>query len=225
VLEDPKLEVSATPPDPKQLLLAVIERDTSNGVILNVDMRGRLRAGTLPPGSVGPVELADGAVQSRHIQDGEVTASKLADNAVSNRTIQDGGVTASKLADNAVSSRTIQDNAITVDKIANGSVTQSKVLPGSISLTELKATVVFAETVAIQGGGQIAVPPTPLAAGFYIADISAGASTPISWQEQWNTVISPGGGPSATGRQWLITNHVPNHLISVNCKIYKIAES
>lgn len=68
IKENPKLEVIVEPPtDQNQLLLAVIERDTSTGDVTDVDLSGRPRAGGLPPGSIGPQELQNGAVESRHI--------------------------------------------------------------------------------------------------------------------------------------------------------------
>jgi hypothetical protein len=163
--EPPLFQPSPTAPtDPNQLLLAVIERDTSNGNVTTIDTNppGRRRAGTLPPGSIGSAELRDGAVQSRHIapadagteqtltsgsgvktghiKDQAIAPEKLADNAVTSRSIADGVVTELKLADNAVTSRAIADQAIASEKLANNAVTSRGIAPADAGIDQTLGT-------------------------------------------------------------------------------------
>ncbi len=131
IQEKPQLKPSAEEPlDPNELLLAVIERDTSSGNVTEVDTNplGRRQAEELPPNSIGPAELRDGAVQSRHIALAESGTDQDTTTGTGVKTdhLKDGAVTDSKLADEAVSTRSIQDGAVNNTKIADNTINLSK---------------------------------------------------------------------------------------------------
>lgn len=166
-LEKPLLQPSPTAPtDPNQLLLAVIERDTSNGNVTTIDTNppGRRRAGTLPPGSIGSAELRDGAVQSRHIAPADTGTDQTLTSGSGVKTghIKDQAIAAEKLADNAVTSRAIADQAIAPEKLADNAVTSRAIAPADAGTAQTLTTGSGVKTGHIKDG---AITQTKVAPG------------------------------------------------------------
>jgi hypothetical protein len=93
---------------------------------LSASARGALQA--VPPGAVGPVQLAPGAVGSPAIADrsigaadvalGSVGAAQLAENAVGQREIRANGVGAQEIADNSIDCGEIVDGGLKARDVA-----------------------------------------------------------------------------------------------------------
>ncbi|WP_298269434.1 hypothetical protein [Geobacter sp.] len=232
------------------ILLATV---TAGGVINN----GVRALAGVKDRSITEPKLADGAVSTRAIQDGSVSSVKLqsaasdaqdAQRAVTANHIRNRSVTEPKLADGAVSTRTIQDKAVTADKLLDGSVatvkladdavTQAKIAPKSVSIQELKASIAAEGTLVLAGSTAQLVPPSPLAAGFYMANITitdqpqVGVDLRIACQEEYTATMRfiprPPPLPPITlpivGRQWRVTNQSANQL-NVAYRIYRIEET
>ena len=82
---------------------------------------------------VTPLNMADNAVQTRHILDAAITPAKIQARAVGVNQIADGAVTTPKLPDNAVTTTKIIDNAVTAPKLADNAVVTAKVIDNAVT--------------------------------------------------------------------------------------------
>ncbi len=77
-------------------------------------------------------------------------------------------------------------------------------------------------TIQIDGVKSVVVPPTPLRAGFYLANIfiiEGDTTAAIQWQEGFGTV------GRVSGQAWRVDNLVANTRVKVGYQIYRIDEA
>lgn len=97
------------------------------------------QSGTLTPGIIDTVKLADSAVTTVKIADSAVTTAKIANSNVTAGKIASSAVTAAKVAANAVETAKIKDSAVTTAKIATKAVTVDKIADLTITSNKLAA--------------------------------------------------------------------------------------
>lgn len=106
------------------------------------------QSGSLSPGIIDEVKLADGAVTTRKLANGAVATGKLADGAVTAAKIASGGVstanlagsavTTEKLGNGAVATAKLATNAVTTEKLNSGAVTAAKLGPAAVETAKIK---------------------------------------------------------------------------------------
>ena len=97
------------------------------------------QSGTLTPGIIDTVKLADSAVTTDKIADSAVTTAKIANSNVTTGKIADSAVTAAKIAANAVETAKIKDSAVATAKIATKAVTVDKIADLAVASNKLAA--------------------------------------------------------------------------------------
>jgi len=138
------------------------------------------------------------------------------------------------LPPNSVGANELADGSVTTSKILDGAVTQAKITPNSVSLKELKASVIVQGTITIPAppdpNSSITVPGgfTQQPAGFYIPNIlitnqpPQNGSLTVSWQDVYTTVAL--GQLIFRSRHWRITNE-STAPVAVSYTIHKLEES
>jgi hypothetical protein len=90
------------------------------------------------------LSVADAGISGAKIAGNAVNASHISDGVVGTSEIASGGVTSSDLASDAVTSAKIAANAVTGTKIAANAVDSSKVADGSLRLSDMTESGLFA---------------------------------------------------------------------------------
>lgn len=156
--EEPLLTASRVKPvdDGKVLLLAAIDRDPGTGKINSVDSNpaGRHKAGVRLSGLVTGAELADDAVENRHIKNGAVTADKILDGSVGNAELAQNAVTTDKIANSAVTNGQLQNGSVSQDKLQNSCVGTNNVQNGAITTAKL-AFIQFGGSASVAGNATV----------------------------------------------------------------------
>ena len=86
---------------------------------------------------VTPLNMADNAVQTRHILDAAITPAKIQARAVGVNQMADGAVTTPKVLDNAVTTGKIMDNAVVTAKIMDNAVTTLKISDAAVTTAKM----------------------------------------------------------------------------------------
>ncbi len=135
--------------------LAEAINDTAAGIFPGAD--NPLNADKLPTtdgqGNVSwthvtPFNLADNAVQTRHISDAAITHNKIQAHAVGTNQIADGAVTMAKMPDNAVVTAKIADHAVTTAKISPQAITAAQIAPNTVTATQIANHTITATQIA-----------------------------------------------------------------------------
>lgn len=135
-------------------------------------------AGNIATGAVGPAELAADAVETTEIKDAAVTAAKIAADAVETAKIKDANVTAGKLASTLdLSAKTLTLSAAqkAVDYIEIRDEKAANTAGGSAASGAWRTRDLNTEHSDAGNHASVASNQITLAAGTYIADISAPA--------------------------------------------------
>ena len=90
-------------------------------------------------GSISPISLATGYVQTNMIADTAVTTAKLADVNVTTGKLANSSVTTAKIADTNVTTAKLDAYAVTTAKIANYAVTAQQIANNTITASQLAA--------------------------------------------------------------------------------------
>ena len=108
-----------------------------DALVAILEVAKEAQTGTLTPGIIDTVKLADLAVTTAKLADTAVTDGKLAANAVTTAKIADLAVTAAKLAADAVETAKIKNGAVTTEKIGSKVVTGDKMADLTITTQKL----------------------------------------------------------------------------------------
>ena len=97
---------------------------------------------------VTPLNMADNAVQTRHILDAAITPAKIQARAVGTNQMADGAVTTTKILDNAVTTAKIIDNAVTAPKLADNAVVTVKVIDNAVTTPKVADNAITSAKMA-----------------------------------------------------------------------------
>lgn len=104
--------------------------------------------------TVGPNDIKNNAVRTKHIKKNNVTSSDIKNNNVKGKDIRDGTIEAADLADGAVETAKIENQAITNTKISPQAVSTPEIADGSVTedklSSALRATIDSRPKVAFQ---------------------------------------------------------------------------
>ena len=103
---------------------------------------------SIQEGTIGQVQIANGAIIASKIAESAVTSSKISANAVTTTKITAGAITTTLIANGAVSTTKIAGGAITAEKISVNAVTADKITANAITADKISVNAVTARSIS-----------------------------------------------------------------------------
>ncbi len=125
--------------------LETITDFTGNGLNLNlgsleVILGTTIEGSEITDGTVGTVDIADGAITTLKLANNSVTTSEILDGTISTNDIADSAITTIKIADDAITNSKILDGTITTNDISDSAITGLKISDGTITNADISNT-------------------------------------------------------------------------------------
>lgn len=125
---------------PESALSAAIATHLRGNVVGYVALFVALSGTAWAVATVGPRQIKENAVRSKHIKAGQVTASDLAAAAVTSSAIGPGAVGSTSVLDNALTGADLQDQSLNGAEIQPGSLSGFHIQNGSLAAADLGLT-------------------------------------------------------------------------------------
>ena len=140
------LQVSTTEPTGDEYLLAKV---TVSGGEIGDEAIEDLRGYTLAMTSIGPGQIADGAVDTDQLAADAVTGAKIADDAIGSEHIADGAVGAAAIAAGAVGTTELGADAVTGAKIADHAIGSEHIAADAVIAAAISPGAVVGAKLAL----------------------------------------------------------------------------
>jgi hypothetical protein len=146
----PSGQVVATP-------VAVVSSDDIAAMTSDVDLAKTNAASALTAANsatalasnIGPTQITDNAIQTRHVTAGSITTGKVAAGAIDADKIAASSIDASKIVASSITGDRLSGLTITGDKVAANAIVAGKIAAGAVTSSTIAANAITADKVSL----------------------------------------------------------------------------